>query len=64
VAEVGGLLWLGALGALLTLVAVVEPSRSDRQWAYLVVVVGIALAIAGAAVHRARRSAPGLVAGG
>ena len=60
VAEIGGLLWLGALGALLTLAAVVEPARSDRQWAYLMVAIGVTLAISGAAVHRARRQVPGL----
>jgi hypothetical protein len=53
--ELTGLLWLGALGALLTLAAVAEPSRSDTHWAYVMMVIGVVLAFAGAFIHHARR---------
>jgi hypothetical protein len=52
--ELTGLLWLGALGAVLTLVAVVEPARGDSHWAWMMVLVGAGLAFGGAVVHRAR----------
>jgi hypothetical protein len=51
--ELSGLLWLGAFGAVLTLVAVAEPSRGDSHWAWVMVLVGAALAGAGAFIHHA-----------
>jgi hypothetical protein len=52
--ELSGLLWLGALGAVLTLVAVAEPSRGDSHWAWVMLLVGAGLAGAGAFLHHAR----------
>ena len=54
--ELTGLLWLGALGAVLTLIAVVEPSRSDMHWGWVMVAIGAGLTLGGAAMHNARRA--------
>jgi hypothetical protein len=56
--ELSGLLWLGAFGAVLTLVSVAEPSRGDSHWAWVMVLVGAALAGAGAFIHHARMLPP------
>lgn len=55
VLELTGLLWLGALGALLTLAAVVEPTRGETRWAYLMMAIGVGLAVVGTLIHRNRR---------
>jgi len=52
--ELTGLLWLGALGAVLTLIAVAEPARGDSHWAWVMVGVGLIVAAAGAFIQRAR----------
>ncbi len=58
--ELTGLLWLGSLGALLTLVAVIEPSRTDTHWAYVMMLIGVVLAVGGAFMHQARKPPPAL----
>jgi VIT1/CCC1 family predicted Fe2+/Mn2+ transporter len=53
--ELTGLLWLGALGAILTLIAVAEPARGDTSWAWRMVMAGLVVAAAGAFIQHARR---------
>jgi hypothetical protein len=53
--ELTGLLWLGALGAILTLIAVAEPARGDTSWAWRMVLIGLVVAGAGAFIQHARR---------
>jgi hypothetical protein len=58
--QLNGLIWLGTLGGLLTLLSVVAPVRGSTHWAHVMVGVGVAVALGGWALHRARRQPPQL----